>query len=38
VGLVLAVLEWRYWAGRRLGGVGVVVGGRVKVIAAGSDY
>src|ERR1700719_1665200 len=37
LGLVLAVLGWKYWAGGRLGGVGTVAGGRVEAIAAGSD-
>src|SRR6202044_1653473 len=37
LGLVLAVLGWKYWAGGRLGGVGAVARGRVEVVTAGSD-
>ena len=37
LGSVLAVLEWRYWAEGRLGGVGIVARGRVEAVTAGSD-
>ena len=37
LGLVLAVLEWRYWAGGRLNKVGTVTRGKVEAVAAGSN-
>ena len=33
----MAVLEWRYWAGEKLGGVGTVAKGRIKAVAIGSN-
>ena len=37
LGLVLAVLGWRCWAGGRLNKVGAVIGEGVEAVAAGSN-